>query len=118
MSGPLTNLAGQLADALEGSWFAKARPNQLSPEGDWAIWVLLAGRGFGKTRILSEMANFWATSGQYRRLAIVAATAADGRDVMVEVESGILATAPNWCRPIYQTTRRQLQWPNGNRHPV
>jgi phage terminase large subunit-like protein len=109
----LSNLAGQLADALEGSWFAKARPNQLPPDGDWSIWMLLAGRGFGKTRVLSEMANLWATSGQYRRLAIVAATAADVRYVLVEGESGILATAPSWCRPQYQSTRRQLQWQNG-----
>jgi phage terminase large subunit-like protein len=109
----LSNLAGQLADALEGSWFAKARPNQLPPDGDWSIWMLLAGRGFGKTRVLSEMANLWATSGQYRRLAIVAATAADARYVLVEGESGILATAPSWCRPQYQSTRRQLQWQNG-----
>jgi phage terminase large subunit-like protein len=113
LSMALSNLAGQLADALEGSWFAKARPNQLPPDGDWSIWMLLAGRGFGKTRVLSEMANLWATSGQYRRLAIVAATAADARYVLVEGESGILATAPSWCRPQYQSTRRQLQWQNG-----
>ena len=75
--------------------------------------MLLAGRGFGKSRVLSEMANYWAISGAYRRLAIVAATAADARDVMVEGESGILTTAPTWCRPIYQAVRRQLQWPNG-----
>ena len=103
----------RLADALQNSWFAKARPNQIPPPGEWSLWMLLAGRGFGKTRVLSEMANYWATSGEYRRLAIVAATAADARDVMVEGESGILATAPTWCRPIYQTTRRRLQWPNG-----
>jgi phage terminase large subunit-like protein len=108
-----SDLRRQLANALENAWQAKARPNQLPPPGDWAVWMLLAGRGFGKTRVLSEMANAWATSGEYRRLAIVAATAADARDVMVEGESGILATAPTWCRPIYQTTRRQLQWPNG-----
>jgi phage terminase large subunit-like protein len=75
--------------------------------------MLLAGRGYGKTRVLSEMCNSWAISGQCRRIAIVAATASDCRDVVVEGESGVLATAPNWCRPAYQTTRRQLQWPNG-----
>jgi phage terminase large subunit-like protein len=110
---PPNNLAARLADALENSWQAKARPNQRPPPGDWSIWLLLAGRGFGKTRVLSEMCNSWATTGQCRRIALVAATAADARDVLVEGESGILETAPNWCRPIYQTTRRQLQWPNG-----
>jgi len=108
-----SDVASKLADALEGSWRAKARPNQLPPPGDWLVWMLLAGRGFGKTRVLSEMANSWATPGQCRRLAIVAATAADARDVMAEGESGILETAPSWCRPIYQSTRRQIQWPNG-----
>jgi phage terminase large subunit-like protein len=108
-----SDLAARLADALEGSWALKARPNQLPPEGDWSIWMLLAGRGYGKTRVLSQMANMWATSLTCKRIAIVAATAADCRDVMVEGESGILETAPSWCRPIYQASRRQVQWPNG-----
>src|SRR5262249_13153391 len=64
-------------------------------------------------RVLSEMANGWATTGQARRIAIVAATAADARDVIVEGESGILATAPDWCRPEFQSGRRRLLWPNG-----
>jgi len=75
--------------------------------------MLLAGRGFGKTRVLSEMANLWATAGVCKRMALVAATAADARDVMVEGESGILACAPPWCQPEYQATRRRLTWPNG-----
>jgi predicted phage terminase large subunit-like protein len=105
--------AGRLAEALEGGWPAIARPNQVSPPGDWSIWMLLAGRGYGKTRVLSEMANSWATSGQCRRIAIIAATQADARDVMTEGESGVLECAPSWCRPIYQSSRRQIQWPNG-----
>jgi phage terminase large subunit-like protein len=106
-------LAASLASALETGWQVTARSNQLPPDGDWSIWLLLAGRGFGKTRVLSEMANAWASSGQTKRIAIVAATAADARDVMVEGESGILATAPPWCVPVYQSTRRRLEWPNG-----
>jgi phage terminase large subunit-like protein len=105
--------AGRLAEELEGGWRSIARPNQLPPPGDWQTWLLLAGRGFGKTRVLSEMANSWASSGQCGRIALVAATAADARDVLVEGESGILECAPSWCRPQYQTTRRQLTWPNG-----
>src|SRR5690242_17413328 len=50
--------AAQLADALEASWPAIARPNQLPPPGDWQVWLLLAGRGFGKTRTLAR-ANTW-----------------------------------------------------------
>jgi phage terminase large subunit-like protein len=107
------SIAAQLADALERSWAAQARPNQMPPPGDWSIWLLLAGRGFGKTRVLSEMANYWATTGQCRRIALVAATAADSRDVMIEGESGILECAPVWCRPHYEATRRRVVWPNG-----
>jgi phage terminase large subunit-like protein len=105
--------AAGLASALETGWEITARPNQLPPEGDWTIWLLLAGRGFGKTRVLSEMCNAWASLRRAKRIAIVAATASDCRDVVVEGESGILATAPPWCRPVYQATRRRLEWPNG-----
>ena len=77
----MTSFAGVLADALENGWAAMARPNQLPPPGDWSIWLLLAGRGFGKTRVLSEWVCNQAQSGQAGRIALVAATAADARDV-------------------------------------
>ena len=110
----MSDLRHQLADALANSWQTKARPNQRLPEGDWwSIWLLLSGRGFGKTRVLAEMANYWTTTGQYGRIAAIAATASDARDVLVEGESGILACAPSWCRPQYQAMRRQVTWPNG-----
>ena len=109
----MTSFAGRLAVELTEGWAIKARPNQRLPEGDWSVFLLMAGRGFGKTRVLSETSNSWASSGLYHRQAIVAATAADARNVLVEGESGILATASDWCRPQYQPTRRQLQWPNG-----
>jgi phage terminase large subunit-like protein len=106
--------AAQLADALERSWAAIARPNQLPPLGDWwQIWLLLAGRGFGKTRTLAEWVCAQVGSGLASRIALVAATAADARDVLVEGESGILSVAPPWCRPVYESSKRQLTWPNG-----
>src|ERR1700737_390468 len=109
-----SSFAGELAEALENSWAAVARPNQLPPPGDWwQIWLLLAGRGFGKTRTLAEWVCQQAASGHAKRLALVAATAADARDVLVEGESGILAVAPPWCRPIYESSKRRLTWPNG-----
>lgn len=58
----MTTFAGRLASELTEGWAVKARPTQLPPEGDWSIWLLSAGRGFGKTRVLSEMANAWAAS--------------------------------------------------------
>src|SRR5436305_10440327 len=89
------SFAAQLADALEASWPAIARPNQLPPPGDWQVWLLLAGRGFGKTRTLAEWVCQQAASGRAGRIALVAATAADARDVLVEGQSGILAVSPH-----------------------
>ena len=105
--------AAQLADALEASWPAIARPNQLPPPGDWQVWLLLAGRGFGKTRTLAEWVCQQAASGQAGRIAVVAATAADARDVLVEGQSGILTVSPPWFRPVYEPSKRRLTWPNG-----
>lgn len=105
--------------ALKWEWKFWARPNQLEPEGDWNTWLILAGRGFGKTRIGSETIRDWAcgktplAGGRYGRIALVAETAADARDVMVEGESGILACHPKDFRPVYEKTNRKLTWPNG-----
>jgi len=71
-------------------WLETARPNQLPPEGEWLTWLILAGRGFGKTRTGAETIADWARTTPRGRFALVAQTAADGRDVMVEGESGLL----------------------------
>ena len=110
----VNSFAALLVDALENSWAVLARPNQLPPSSTWwQIWLLLAGRGFGKTRTLAEWVCGQVACGQARRIALVAATAADARDVLVEGESGILAVAPPWCRPVYEPSKRRLTWPNG-----
>src|SRR5246500_4460870 len=106
--------AALLVDALENSWPAVARLNQLPPSGTWwQIWLLLAGRGFGKTRTLAEWVCDQVASGLASRIALVAATAADARDVLVEGASGILSVVPPWCRPIYEPSKRRLTWTNG-----
>ena len=107
------SFAAQLADALGACWPAIARPNQLPPPGDWQVWLLLAGRGFGKTRTLAEWVCQQAASGRAGRIALVAATAADARDVLVEGQSGILAVSPPWFRPVYEPSKRRLTWPCG-----
>jgi phage terminase large subunit-like protein len=108
------SFAAQLVDALENSWPAVARPNQLPPPGDWwQIWLLLAGRGFGKTRTLAEWVCQQVALGQSSRIALVAATAADARDVLVEGQSGILAVAPTGFRLVYEPSKRRLTWANG-----
>jgi phage terminase large subunit-like protein len=115
----LDSLTPEQTANLRWHWPFWARPNQILPEGDWNTWLVLAGRGFGKTRIGSETIRQWAcgstplSKGRYGRIALVAETAADARDVMVEGESGILACHPKEFRPIYEKTNRKLEWPNG-----
>jgi phage terminase large subunit-like protein len=76
------------------------------------VWLLLAGRGYGKTRSGAEWTREQVKRGR-RRLALVAPTAADIRDVIVEGQSGILAVSPNSERPLYEPSKRRLTWPNG-----
>jgi predicted phage terminase large subunit-like protein len=113
---PSSSMFGHLADVLENvqnDWSVTARPNQLPPPGDWRIWLLLAGRGFGKTRTICEWVRMLVESGAVGRIALVAATAADARDVLIEGPAGLLAIAPSWNRPIYEPTKRRVTWPNG-----
>jgi predicted phage terminase large subunit-like protein len=93
-------------------WRDMARPEQTAPAGDWSTWLYMAGRGAGKTRAGAEWVQEQIDGG-CRRIALVGATAADVRDVMVEGESGILATARPGMRPTYEPSRRRLTWPNG-----
>lgn len=115
----LKELSDEEADELIHTWEFWARPNQLEPKprltnGElWTIWLILAGRGFGKTRTGSETVIGWARSGACQRIALVAEDSADARDVMVEGESGILACSPRDFRPKYEPSKRRLTWPNG-----
>ena len=107
------SLTPDQAFSILHDWRFWARPNQLPPAGEWRVWLLLAGRGFGKTRTGAELVRARAASGSARRIALVAPTAADARDVMVEGESGILAISPARERPRYEPSKRRLTWPNG-----
>jgi phage terminase large subunit-like protein len=98
--------------ALLSDWtLYLARDNQLPPEGDWRVCCFLAGRGWGKTRVGAEWVHDQAAV--IERIALVAPTAADVRDVMIEGESGIMATARKGCEPKYEPSKRRLTWPNG-----
>jgi phage terminase large subunit-like protein len=110
-------LAGLDPDALQWDWSFWGRPEQQRPPGDdWNIWMYLAGRGAGKTRTASEWVREEAkyTNTGQRRFALVARTAADVRDVIVEGESGIINVTPHSERPLYEPSKRRLTWPNGN----
>jgi phage terminase large subunit-like protein len=101
----------QLAEAFRYRWDLRARTNQLPPTGDWVYWVILAGRGFGKTRTGAELVRAWVKD--YKFVNLIGATADDARDILIEGESGILAICPRSERPIYKKSDRQLSWPNG-----
>lgn len=109
----LTNLTDEEAAALIYDWPKWARPAQLLPSGGWDGWLILAGRGWGKTRCGAETIRAEIEAKRARRIALVAETAADGRNVIVEGESGILATSPPWSRPLYEPSKRRLTWSCG-----
>ncbi len=88
-----------------------ARAAQEPPLGDWATWLILAGRGFGKTRAGTAWIDGLATARPGIRLALVGATIADARSIMVEGESGILAANP---RVAFRPAMRRLEWPGGS----
>lgn len=97
-------------------WSLQARPNQRLPEGQsWRTWLILAGRGFGKTRTGAETVRQLVDSGQYRRIAIIGKTLEEVRSVMVEGASGLLEIyAPNDPnRPTFDFRARRIKWPNG-----
>ena len=111
--GRLQKLTPAEAALLRYEWRFWARPNQIAPPGDWGIWLLMTGRGFGKTRAGAQ----WVTEQVQQpnqRVAIIGRIPAACRDVMVGGESGILASSAPDFRPEYIPSQRLLKWPNGS----
>lgn len=106
------DLPEEAVERLLYDWPIWARDNQITPEGNWFVWLILAGRGWGKTRVGSEQIRLWQEQG-ISRFALIGQTPAEVRDVMVEGESGILAVSPKWNKPKYEPSKRRLTWPNG-----
>ena len=90
-----------------------ARPNQIAPDSNWTTWLILAGRGFGKTRTGAEWIRERVESGMSKRIALVGKTPADVRDVMIEGESGLVNISPPYNMPKYEPSKRRLTWNNG-----
>jgi phage terminase large subunit-like protein len=82
-------------------------------DDDWMIWAYIAGRGAGKTRSGAEGVREWIETGRCGRVGLIAPTAADARDVMLEGASGLLSICPNSNRPVYAPSLRRVTWPNG-----
>ncbi|MEC5289400.1 MULTISPECIES: DNA-packaging protein [unclassified Aurantimonas] len=117
----LAGLTDGQCEALVHDWRFIARDTQIEPEGDWQNWMILAGRGFGKTRTGAEWVREQVKAGA-GRIHLIAPTASDARDVMVEGESGLLSVC--WAgdkthdgvtigRPAYEPSKRRLTWANG-----
>lgn len=117
----LDSLTQDEVEALFKDWSFMARGEQLAPAGDWANWIYLAGRGAGKTRTGAEWVRSQVKQG-FMRGGLIAPTAGDVRDVMVEGESGILAISfandlddkgRVMGKPLYEPSKRRLTWMNG-----
>lgn len=85
---------------------------QTPPDGDWQIWLFMGGRGAGKTRAGAEWVRGMVEWGA-RRVALVAPTFNDVREVMIEGPSGLCHVGPAATRPRYEASRRRLVWPGG-----
>lgn len=102
------------ANAILYDWEFWARPAQLAPPGDWVNWLILAGRGFGKTRVGAEQVRRW--TKEFPIVNLIGPTAADVRDVMVQgigAGSAILEVCRKDEAPVYEKSKRRLVWPNG-----
>ena len=106
-------LPPELVSRIKFHWPLWARDNQLPSEDAWHIWLLLAGRGFGKTRTGAEWVRARVESGASRRIALVARTPHEVRDIMIQGDSGILSVCPPWNMPTWESSKRRLTWPNG-----
>lgn len=100
---------------FEKDWIFNARKEQLIPEGDhWSTWLIMTGRGWGKTRTGAESVIESVRFGGVKRTHLIGRTVGDVRSVMIDGESGIVNCSPNDFRPHYSPSKRLLTWPNGS----
>jgi phage terminase large subunit-like protein len=100
-------------ELLRCSWWLYKRQGQTTPAGDWRVWLILAGRGWGKTRTGAEFIREQVDSGTVSHIALVGPTAGDVRDTMIEGESGLLSIYPAHQRPRYEPSKRRVTFHNG-----
>ena len=109
----LASLTEAQAEELLWDWRAWARPEQIAPAGEWLTWLILAGRGFGKSRTGAEWVREEEQAGRATRIALIGETAKDTRDVMVEGPSGIIACYPPDERPHYESSKARITFKSG-----
>lgn len=112
-------LADEAKAWLGSFWPFFARPDQLAPDGDWTVWLVMGGRGAGKTRTGAEWVRAAVAGAAHAggpaagRIALVGETLQDVRDVMIEGVSGLMAVHPPGEQPKWSPSLRRLVWPNG-----
>lgn len=104
--------------AYRYQWLKTARREQLTPKGNWLTWLLLAGRGFGKTRTAAEDVAWYGQMHPGSRIAVVAETFGDGRDVCIEGESGLLSCLPEESVAMWNRSMGELLLINGARYKL
>lgn len=104
------------AIARRAEWLKTARPAQLPPQTDWLVWFLCSGRGAGKTRTSTEDAWWYGMANTEHRIALVAPTFSDARDVYIEGESGLLNCLPKSCLQTWNRSLGELVLTNGTRY--
>jgi phage terminase large subunit-like protein len=100
--------------ALDHDWHTFAHAHQKTPPGDWTTWLLLGGRGAGKTRAGAEWVKRLAVDHPSQGpIALIGETEHDAREVMVEGVSGLMVAHQRHERPTWTSSRRRLEWPSG-----
>lgn len=99
-------------------WLSAARDDQVTPDADWDAWVILAGRGWGKTRTGSEDVGWYGVRNPGTRIAIVAPTWSDARDTCIEGESGLLGVLPRECVRAWNRSLGELILWNDTRYKI
>jgi phage terminase large subunit-like protein len=112
-SAALKRLSHRQRRSLRTHWRLWAHDGQVPPDDGWHTWLIMAGRGFGKTRAGAEWVREVAEADATARIALVGASLGETRRVMVEGPSGLLAISPPRRRPAFEPSKRLLSWPNG-----
>ena len=109
----LREMPRKYVQELDERWYQWAHGGQREPPGDWPVWLIRAGRGFGKTRAGAEWISEMARRVPGARIALVAANENDGIRVMIEGKSGLLAVARDGEGPKWQNRLRELHFDSG-----